>query len=129
METEDSKSFPRESSASTFDFGPVAEQYDAWYETSPGLMYDQLEKDAVLRFLPSQDTEQMRLLDVGCGTEHWSRFFADLGFEVTGIDCSEEMIRVARGKGIQNARFEVADASDLMFKDGAFDMVVAVTSL
>ncbi len=60
METEDSKSFPRESSASTFDFGPVAEQYDAWYETSPGLMYDQIEKDAVLRFLPSQDTEQMR---------------------------------------------------------------------
>ncbi len=39
------------------------------------------------------------------------------------------MIRVARAKGIPNTRFEVADAGDLTFEDGAFDIAIAVTSL
>src|SRR6266516_1104000 len=35
-------------------------------------------------------------VDFGCGTGRSSRFLRQLGFEVTGIDIAEEMIRKAR---------------------------------
>ncbi len=113
---------------SRFDFGPVADTYDKWYETAEGAMYDRLEKKAVSRYLP-RDVHRMKLLEVGCGTGHWSRFFADRGFEVTGIDISENMIRVAQSKAIENASFQVADAHCLPFADGAFDVSAAITTL
>jgi len=124
-----SRCLVQEDPAATFDFGPMAEQYDAWYETPQGRMYDRLEQEAVCRLLPEQSADRMRLLDVGCGTGHWSRLFVSLGYEVTGVDCSYEMIRVARAKGLPDARFEVANASDLPFEDDLFDVAVAVTSL
>jgi len=39
-----------------------------------------------------------RLLDVGCGTGELSIRLAQEGFEVTGIDLSEDMLTVAQGK-------------------------------
>ncbi len=37
-----------------------------------------------------------RILDVGCGSGWLSEYFARLGYEVTGIDISEDLIRMAR---------------------------------
>ena len=70
-----------------FDFDVVADKYDKWYETAKGAMYDRLEKKAVSRYL-RQNAQGMKLLEVGCGTGHWSEFFSECGFEVTGIDVS-----------------------------------------
>jgi ubiquinone/menaquinone biosynthesis C-methylase UbiE len=39
-----------------------------------------------------------RLLDLGCGTGRHVVHFARKGFEVTGVDLSEHMLAVARGK-------------------------------
>lgn len=111
-----------------FDFDGMANSYDAWYETALGRMYDALEKKAVGKALAGF-TNGKRLLEVGCGTGHWSTFFATQGFAVTGVDISREMITVARGKDIANASFEVADAHALPFEDGAFDVTAAVTTL
>ncbi|MBZ5573275.1 MAG: class I SAM-dependent methyltransferase [Acidobacteriia bacterium] len=38
-----------------------------------------------------------RALDFGCGTGRSSRFLRKLGFNVTGVDVSEDMLRIARG--------------------------------
>jgi ubiquinone/menaquinone biosynthesis C-methylase UbiE len=113
---------------SRFDFDVVADTYDQWYETAEGAMYDRLEKKAVSRYL-RQNTQGMKLLEVGCGTGHWSHFFSDCGFEVTGVDISESMIKVAQSKNIANTSFQIADGHSLPFKDNSFDVTAAITTL
>ena len=113
---------------SRFDFDTVASTYDQWYETAEGVMYDRLEKKAISRYL-WQNTQGMKLLEVGCGTGHWSQFFCDYGFNVAGVDTSEGMIKVAQSKNITNASFRIADGHSLPFKDNSFDVTAAITTL
>ncbi len=64
-----------------------------------------------------------RILDVGTGTGKQAFAFAKRGFEVTGIDLSEDMLKVASKKNkYENAGFIVGDASNLPFKKGSFDV-------
>jgi len=113
---------------SRFDFDAVADTYDKWYETAEGAMYDRLEKKAVSRYL-RQNAQGKKLLEIGCGTGHWGRFFSDCGFEVTGIDISERMVKIAKNKNITNASFQIADGHSLPFADNSFDVTVAITTL
>jgi len=115
---------------SSFDFGSLAEHYDDWYKTSPGQQHDQVQKADVLKLLPHPG-RGLSLLDVGCGTGHWSRFFASLGYKVHGIDISEKMILVARSKQREcpGCTFGVADAQALPFPEASFAVVAAITSL
>lgn len=50
----------------------------------------------------SSTTSQLRLLDVACGTGELSVRFAKEGFQVTGVDLSEDMLAVAQGKAAAN---------------------------
>lgn len=50
----------------------VPAQYEAWYETPEGRRADSLEK-AVLRWL-LRDVRADRVLEIGCGTGHFSRW-------------------------------------------------------
>jgi SAM-dependent methyltransferase len=115
-------------SGSRFDFGATAETYDRWYETRKGQVYDVLEKRLVKAMLP-RPLRGLRLLDVGCGTGHWSAFFAENGCEVTGVDVAPEMIAAASRKRVAGAAFRVADAHALPFVEGAFDLVASITTL
>jgi len=116
------------SSPPRFDFGRIAHRYDAWYRTPRGRMYDRLERAAVDRLLPPA-SEGGKLLEIGCGTGHWSEYFAGKGFAVTGVDISERMIAVTRQRNIAGGTFGVADAERLPFPDGSFDVVAAITVL
>lgn len=115
-------------SSSRFDFGRIAEHYDEWYRSKQGSLYDRTERKALDRLLPDA-SKGNRLLDVGCGTGHWSAYFAGKGFDVTGIDPSEQMVRIARGKNMAASRFLVADGENLPFSDHQFDVATAITSL
>ena len=117
-----------EVSTSRFDFGRIAHRYDAWYRTPRGAMYDRLEKRAIDRLLPCVPNGG-RLLEIGCGTGHWSEYFSNKGFDVTGVDISEQMIAIARQRKVSRAIFDVSDAARLPFGDASFDVAVAITSL
>lgn len=115
-------------SSSLHDFGPLARDYDRWYETPAGQIHDKLQKADVLELLP-QPVPGFHLLDAGCGTGHWSTFFASMGLLVHGVDISEEMITVARAKAIPGCTFEVADMLGLPFDDASFDAAVAMATI
>ena len=111
-----------------FNFDPVADTYDEWYETAEGAMYDRMEKKAISKYL-LRNVQGRKLLEVGCGTGHWSQFFSEFGFEVIGVDISERMINIAQSKGISNASFQIADGHFLPFKNGVFDVTAAIVTL
>jgi SAM-dependent methyltransferase len=64
-----------------------------------------------------------RLVDVGCGTGAYAETFAGLGWTVTGVDVSEDMLRIARGRPMEVV---VADARRLPFEDASFDAAVSL---
>jgi ubiquinone/menaquinone biosynthesis C-methylase UbiE len=70
-----------------------------------------------------------RVLDIGTGTGEAALFLAREfpRASVRGVDIADEMIRLAKAKvGLDpsgRVAFRVADASDLPFEDGSFDLV------
>ena len=111
----------------TFNFDPVAKFYDSWYDDPVGKAYDLQEKRAVERVLPATG-ENVKLLEVGPGTGHWSSWFAAKGFRITGIDISAEMTALATAKNIPGARFIRGDFLEADI-NGPFHVAAAITSL
>ncbi|HTG16266.1 MAG TPA: class I SAM-dependent methyltransferase [Blastocatellia bacterium] len=90
--------------------------------------YSRWRLDALLdRYLPKRG-EGRRLLDVGCGTGHHMASLCKRGFEVAGVDGSEEMIAHARTNNPE-AQIECSDVDQLPFADGSFDFVLCVEVL
>ncbi len=69
------------------------------------------------------------MLELGCGTGHWTEFFSQKGYRLTAIDESEAMLSIAKKRGIENALFQKADAANLPFPDQSFSVVASVTML
>lgn len=67
----------------------------------------------------------MRILDVGCGPGRHAHAFAELGFEVHGVDVSERFIELARSGAPAGATFERGDARAMAF-DAEFDAAVCL---
>jgi SAM-dependent methyltransferase len=67
-----------------------------------------------------------RVLDIGCGTGEHTIHLARLGYDVLGLDISEQAIEQASANAIQrvvSARFEVADALHLELRQ-SYDTIV-----
>ena len=109
----------------------IAERYDRWYETPFGRWADGLERALVGELLgpPPAEAGKCSILDVGCGTGHWSLWLAEMGYEVTAIDISESMVAKARAKLGDRAKLEVMSATELEFADNSFDHALIVTLL
>ncbi|WP_158870791.1 class I SAM-dependent methyltransferase [Maribellus comscasis] len=105
----------------------VAEEYDKYYLTPQGISVDAIEKQIIKQLI--QDVPAGTILELGCGTGHWTQFFCENGFQVTATDASEEMLKIARAKNIHKAIFQKADAGSLPFPDNSFSTIVAITML
>ncbi|MDQ2086323.1 class I SAM-dependent methyltransferase [Herbivorax sp. ANBcel31] len=69
-----------------------------------------------------------RILDMGCGAGYESMRLYKLGARVTGIDFSDEPIRIARKRNPQ-CQFEIMDFRKLDESFGVFDGIVAIASI
>ncbi len=72
----------------------------------------------------------LSVLDVSSGRGTQALFYArTFDVSVTGVDISEEMVRVARARAEQaglsdRVRFELGDSQKLLFPDQSFDVVI-----
>lgn len=80
------------------------------------LLLEELEKDS-------------SVLDVGCANGKHVFFLAKCGFRATGLDLSEEMIKIAVDRSKKEklkVNFVVGDATKLNFPDQSFDYVICM---
>lgn len=66
-----------------------------------------------------------KILDIGCGTGTHASYMSELGYHVTGIDLSPEMISHAIEKKIPNANFMVGNAADFQI-DEKIDIITSL---
>lgn len=109
-----------------FEKSKIAEEYDDYYMTDFGKKVDQIEKEIISDLL--KDIPRGEMIDLGCGTGHWTDFFAEKDFKLKGVDASEAMLNIARNKKI-NAEFIQADSENLPFGDGSQYLVASIAML
>jgi ubiquinone/menaquinone biosynthesis C-methylase UbiE len=97
------------------------DKFARFYESGFGKLI--LEKEA--EYIRKELQDCGRILDVGCGIGVFEERLS--GLDVTGLDISEEMIKVARRRSRKN--FVVCDAGNLDFDDATFDGVFYVATL
>ena len=82
-----------------------------------------------VNFLAARLEPGQRVLDVGCGAGHLSAHLADAVAPgiLHGVDVEPPQVDLARATAaaweVRNAVFQVADATQLPFEDGSFDVV------
>ena len=69
------------------------------------------------------DLSGKQVLELGCGGAQWSRFLAERGFDVVGIDLSESQLAHARRTSAPELRLLQANAEACPFGDASFDVV------
>jgi len=104
----------------------VAAHYEAWYETSKGHRADELEK-VVLGWLLQGFSGSGSVLELGCGTGHFTRWLSDEGLAAVGLDLSAAML--AEAQALDGVPLVQSDARRLPFADGAFDLTAFITTL
>jgi len=108
--------------------GAIAKGYEAWFSTIKGRFADRLEKKVLAGLVKIRPGD--KVLDVGCGTGHFSVFFSELGGTVTGLELSPEMLAEAtRLYGNKGVSFLPGNAYKLPFADRSFDLVTMITVL
>lgn len=104
----------------------IANTYDNYYETEAGKLVDEIEERLIRETLEQIPTGKM--LELGCGTGHWTKLFVERGFDVIATDISDAMLKHALIKDI-DAEILKADSENLLFKDESFDAVASVTMM
>lgn len=99
---------------------------------------DEKPQKDMLRFLKFLKKEEgveladLRVLDLGCGTGRNANYLAELGNTVTGFEISQTAIKLARTRAGENGITVDYRKQNIgapyPFDDGAFDLVLDVTS-
>ncbi len=71
----------------------------------------------------------MKVLDVGCGTGSDLKLYHQAGCNVSGVDLSPAMLKVARRKFGESANFKLCDAAVMPFQNESFDLVLTTFTL
>ncbi len=103
------------------DWGKTSEEYAKYRPGPPESFYKTLVAEGI-------GLKNQSVLDLGTGTGVLARQFAKQGSVVTGLDISENQIKMAEAlakKDSVNATFIVSDANQISLKDRSFDVVTA----
>jgi SAM-dependent methyltransferase len=108
-------------------FEQAANRYEAWYATPHGQRADHAERALLERLLASFPTAQS-VLEVGCGTGHFTAWLAGKGLEVVGLERAPAML-VQFHQRAPELPVILGDAHQLPVRTGAVDVAVFVTAI
>ena len=95
-----------------------------WYK-------EKLQSEILVKFYncyAGAGTNHPKILDLGCGAGYDSKILAKLGAKMTGIDISEELIKIAK-KQVVNCKFFVGDLTEKYNKLGKFDGILCLATI
>lgn len=105
-----------------------AATYDHWYDSPRGRWIAERELALILRGLDPHPGES--LLDIGCGTGHFTRALArHIDGRLAGTDIDPVAVNYARRRSPDRIGYTVADALALPYPDASFDLVMSITAL
>jgi SAM-dependent methyltransferase len=107
----------------------VFKDYAAYYD----LLYKDKnyakEAELIHQLIQKQLPGAKKILNLGCGTGNHDFYLTDNGYDITGIDLSEEMIELAndkkKEKKITNIDFRVGDVRSIRIEK-KFDVVISL---
>lgn len=104
-------------------YNQIADIYHSLRLAKKDLNYQYFDK--LFHFFPDSG----KALDLGCGGgQPLTAYFADKGFDVTGVDISREMIEIAKTQ-IPEGRFFVSDMVECQFNKEEFDVIVSAFAI
>ncbi len=90
-------------------------------------LMDEIKLEYLIDILPSPQ-ENIKIIEVGCGSAKLSCFLASLGYDTTCLDYSENALNVAK-KNYQitnnKGKFIVGDVRNLPFENNTYDVVLS----
>lgn len=108
-------------------FDTDADAYEAWYASPRGRRADDAERK-LLAWLLGKIPGAASLLEVGCGTGHFTSWFAGHGLFAVGLDRAPAMLSTLR-KLHPSLPAVLADAHELPVRDEAVDAVAVIATL
>ncbi|TXB65814.1 class I SAM-dependent methyltransferase [Vicingus serpentipes] len=111
------------------NFDEFAKDYRATHDKSveiSGADSDYFSEYKILEVLKyEQANDSIRILDFGCGDGNSSKYFRKYfnNSQIVGIDVSEQSIKEANQKKIENAIFQSFNGSTIPFDDNQFDLI------
>ncbi|MFC1542095.1 methyltransferase domain-containing protein [Candidatus Latescibacterota bacterium] len=114
----------------TGHYNDTASVYNELFYTSKKEYSPLIERQELMLDLLDNEvfSQKPRILDIGCGPGEMLVELSKRGSEIWGIDISDEMIKLAKGKikkKNENIHLESGDIESLTFVDGFFDVVIA----
>ena len=101
-------------------YDEVAEDYASYLpDTRAEAGLDLAMIDAFAAAVTSPEDEDPQILDAGCGAGRMSRYLAERGCDVMGVDLSPGMVAMAR-RHHGDLRFTVGSLTDLPYPNGHF---------
>jgi ubiquinone/menaquinone biosynthesis C-methylase UbiE len=108
-------------------FERAAGHYEAWYGSPGGRRADQAEC-ALLAWLLEGFPGAHHVLEVGCGTGHFTAWLATQGLQALGLERAPAMLAEMQRR-LPHIPAVLGDAHQLPLRAGAVDVVVFVTAL
>ena len=111
-------------------FNDFYQGYDDWYQTTVGQFVAEQEAQTLNALLQPQ--AEQKILEIGCGTGHFTLEMVQKGCRITGIDQAPKMLQQAQTKlsaYSKQVQLQIMDAQKLEYADNQFDSVFSMATL